>query len=29
MMSSGTLGGEEWTLEGLEVGEEGSGYLGF
>ena len=26
MMSSGTLGGEEWTLE---VGEEGSGYLGF
>ena len=29
MTSSGTLGGEEWALEGLEVGEKGSGYLGF
>lgn len=29
MMSSGTLGWEEWILQGLEVGEEGSGYPGF
>lgn len=28
MMSSGTLGVERMTLEGLEGGEEGSGYLG-